>query len=186
MNDAVTFRPVGEDDLTLLYQLTSDPAVAGEHEWYGWQDPRVFPRQWAENGLLTDDTGILIVAAGGERAGFVSWRKVPTGRTSYCWEIGITLTPAARGKGHGTQAQRQLVSYLFSHTLANRIQAATEMSNVAEQRALEKAGFTREGVMRGTVFRAGSWHDGVLYGIVRREVAPPPQESGSPPPGDRP
>jgi RimJ/RimL family protein N-acetyltransferase len=172
----VTFRPVSEGDLSLLYQLTSDPSVTGEHEWYGWQDRHEFARQWAENGLLGEDSGILIVAAAGERLGFVSWRKVPTGRTSYCWEIGITLVPDARGHGFGTQAQRLLVSYLFGHTLANRIQAGTEITNVAEQRALEKAGFTREGVLRGTVFRDGAWHDGVLYSILRHEAGPPRQE----------
>lgn len=177
----MTLRPVGEDDLPLLYQLTSDPAVAGEHEWYGWRDPRQFPRQWAENGLLTDDSGILIVATGSQRLGFVSWHKVPTGQTSYCWEVGIALAPEARGQGYGTKAQRVLASYLFAHSLANRIQASTEITNVGEQRALEKAGFTREGVMRETVFRDGSWHDGVLYSVLRREVAPPSQETGTPP-----
>ncbi|HEY1322012.1 MAG TPA: GNAT family protein [Streptosporangiaceae bacterium] len=181
MTDSVTFRPVGEDDLPLLYQLTSDPAVAGEHEWYGWRDPRQFSRQWAENGLLTDDSGILIVATGGQRLGFVSWHKVPTGHTSYCWEIGIALAPEARGHGYGTQAQRALVGYLFANTMAHRIQAGTEITNLAEQRALEKAGFTREGVMRGTVFRAGSWHDGVLYSILRHEAAPPSQEARAAP-----
>lgn len=178
----MALRPVCEDDLPLLYQLTSDPAVAGEHEWYGWRDPRQFPRQWAENGLLTDDSGILIVAAGGQRLGFVSWHKVPTGHTSYCWEVGIALAPQARGQGYGTKAQRVLVEYLFANTTANRIQASTEISNVGEQRALEKAGFSREGVMRGTVFRAGSWRDGVLYSILRHEAAAPPgRENGTPP-----
>jgi RimJ/RimL family protein N-acetyltransferase len=169
--DALEFRPVGENDLPLLYRLTSDPAMAGEHEWFGWRDPREFPRQWAENGLLSDDGGILIVARGAERLGLVSWRKIPTGRSSYCWEIGIALAPDARGHGHGTHAQHMLVRYLFAHTLANRIQAGTELTNIAEQRALEKAGFTREGVLRGTVFRDGAWRDGVLYSILRHEAA---------------
>jgi RimJ/RimL family protein N-acetyltransferase len=53
----------------------------------------------------------------------------------------------------------------------NRIQAETEITNIAEQRALEKAGFTREGVARGAAFRAGQWHDNVLYGVLRAEVA---------------
>jgi RimJ/RimL family protein N-acetyltransferase len=169
--DSVEFRPVAENDLPLLYRLTSDPTMAGEHEWFGWRDPREFPRQWAENGLLGDDGGMLIVARGTERLGLVSWRKIPTGRSSYCWEIGIALAPDARGHGYGTQAQRMLVSYLFAHTVANRIQAGTEITNVAEQRALEKAGFTREGVLRGTVFRGGAWRDGILYSILRHEAA---------------
>jgi RimJ/RimL family protein N-acetyltransferase len=74
------------------------------------------------------------------------------------------------GYGHGTEAQRQLTHYLFAHTQANRIEAGTEITNVGEQRALEKAGFTREGVLRGALFRQGQWHDCVFYGILRHEV----------------
>lgn len=52
----------------------------------------------------------------------------------------------------------------------NRVQAETEITNIAEQRALEKAGFTREGVLRGATFRAGKWHDQVVYGVLRAEI----------------
>ena len=74
-------------------------------------------------------------------------------------EIGIALFPEYRGKGIGTEAQRQLVHHLFEVTPANRIQAGTEADNLAEQRALEKVGFIREGVQRGFYFRHGSWQD---------------------------
>jgi RimJ/RimL family protein N-acetyltransferase len=170
MDDCVSLRPVAEDELPLLYRLTSDPAATGEHEWFGYQDPARFRRQWADNGLLGENDGMLIAAVNDEPIGFVSWRKRATARTSYCWNIGIAISPEARGRGYGTQAQRQLVRYLFAHTQVNRIEAGTEIANVAEQRALEKAGFTREGVVRGGSFQGGRWHDGVLYSILRDEV----------------
>jgi RimJ/RimL family protein N-acetyltransferase len=44
------------------------------------------------------------------------------------------------------------------------------VSNVAEQRALEKAGFTREGIVRGAAFQGGRWRDGVVYSVLRSEV----------------
>jgi GNAT acetyltransferase-like protein len=71
---------------------------------------------------------------------------------------------------HGTEAQRLAARYLFAHTQVNRIEATTEITNVAEQRALEKAGFTREGVLRGTTFRQGRWHDQVIYSVLRDEA----------------
>ena len=49
----------------------------------------------------------------------------------------------------------------------HRIEAATEVDNVAEQRALEKAGFTREGVLRGVGWRGGAHRDGVWYSMLR-------------------
>jgi RimJ/RimL family protein N-acetyltransferase len=63
-----------------------------------------------------------------------------------------------------------LALYLFAHTQVNRIEAVTEITNAAEQRALEKAGFTREGILRGSTFRQGQWHDQVLYSVLRHEV----------------
>jgi RimJ/RimL family protein N-acetyltransferase len=95
---------------------------------------------------------------------------MPTGPSTHCWNLGVIVAPEARGQGYGTEGQRLLVRYLFSHTQLNRIEAETDIGNLAEQRALEKAGFTREGVRRGVSFRAGQWRDGVLYGIVRADV----------------
>jgi hypothetical protein len=51
----------------------------------------------------------------------------------------------AAGRGYGSAAQRLLVRYLFAHTQVNRVDAITDITNVGEQRALEKAGFTRAG-----------------------------------------
>ncbi|MFD4622167.1 GNAT family N-acetyltransferase [Streptomyces sp. NPDC058475] len=85
-------------------------------------------------------------------------------------KLGLALLPEARGKGVGTEAQRQLVRYLFAHTLVMRIEADTETDNIAEQRALEKAGFTREGVLSSVVFRDRRWRDGVKYSILRDDI----------------
>jgi len=170
MSDAVALRPVSEDDLAVLERLTNDPAGPGPLEWFGWGDPHLWRQRWMENGLLGSMGGTLLVVRGEATAGFVTWRRVPATPISYCWEIGIQLGPGHRGQGLGTAAQRMIVRYLFAHSLVNRIQAATDVANLAEQRALEKAGFTREGVLRGIGFRAGAWRDAVLYSVLRAEV----------------
>ncbi|HUR03991.1 MAG TPA: GNAT family protein [Nonomuraea sp.] len=82
----------------------------------------------------------------------------------------MATTVWASCPGASTRAQRLLVLYLFDHSPVNRVQATTEISNLGEQRALEKAGFTREGVLRGVGFRAGEWHDGVMYGVIRADL----------------
>jgi RimJ/RimL family protein N-acetyltransferase len=171
MGDQVTLQPVDEDDLPVLEKLTWDPAVAGEFAQFGWFDPRLWRRRWAEDRLLGPDGGVLMVVRGNERLGFVNWRRKLTTPAASHWELGIALLPAARGRGYGTAAQRLLARYLFAHTTVHRIEAATETGNVAEQRALEKAGFTREGVLRGIGWRDGAWRDGVLYSLLRTDPA---------------
>jgi RimJ/RimL family protein N-acetyltransferase len=104
--------------------------------------------------------------------GEVTWNPVRYGpnRRSRAWNIGINLIPAARGRGFGVATQRRLVERLFARGDVHRIEASTDVENVAEQRALSKAGFKREGVIRGAQFRAGRWHDLVLYGCVREDL----------------
>ncbi|MCX4555490.1 GNAT family N-acetyltransferase [Streptomyces phaeochromogenes] len=170
--DHVTLRPVDEDGLTVMERFLTDPEEASPFQWYGWWDTGRWRRQWAETGLITDDAGHLIVELDGETVGFVAWRKIVATRTSYYWNMGIALLRETRGKGVGTRAQRLLVEYLFAHTQVVRIEADTEVENIAEQRALEKAGFTREGVLRSVGFRDGRWRDGVLYSVLRDDVAP--------------
>jgi RimJ/RimL family protein N-acetyltransferase len=167
--DDLTLRPVAEADLAILERLTQDPASTGEFAWLGWNKLIRFRQWWAENRLISDDHSILMVVRGADRLGFVSWYKVPATPGYYYWNIGIALLPEARGKGYGAQAQRMLAKYLFAHTTVQRIEAATEAGNVAEQRALEKAGFTREGVHRSTGWRDGAYRDGVWYSMLRTD-----------------
>lgn len=107
----------------------------------------------------------------GRLIGTLGWRRVQYGpnAASGAWMIGIELEPGARGQGHGTEAQRLAAAYLFEATDAHRVEALTDVANIAEQRALEKAGFTREGVHRGAQFRAGAYHDLVRYARLRSD-----------------
>ncbi|NRQ40591.1 GNAT family N-acetyltransferase [Nonomuraea sp. NN258] len=168
MNTALS--PAREDDLPFLNRLTNDPEATGPHQWLGWHSPHHYRRRWEEDGLIGDDRGMLLIVDGDDRVGFVSWSRQRTSREGHCWEMGLIVAPEFRGRGHGTRAQRLLVRYLFDHTTVNRVQASTEVTNLAEQRSLEKAGFTREGVLRGVSFRAGEWHDGVLYSVIRADL----------------
>ena len=67
------------------------------------------------------------------------------------------------------EAQELLAGYLFSVYPIMRVEASTDITNRAEQRALEKAGFTREGVLRKAQWRNGDWHDLVVYSKLRGE-----------------
>jgi RimJ/RimL family protein N-acetyltransferase len=172
MSDELELRPVAEADLPMLERLTADPAAAGEFAYFGYHDPRRWRRAWAEDELIGPDGGALAVRRGTERLGFVNWRRGHVGPAAWYWEIGIAIAPEARGHGHGTQAQRLLARYLLAHTPVHRIQATTEAGNRAEQRSLEKAGFTREGVSRGIGWRDGAWRDGVTYSLLRTDLPP--------------
>jgi ribosomal-protein-alanine N-acetyltransferase len=172
-DEPVRLRPIEEADLDTLRRFDTDPSSRGPYLSSGFRSPHVRRRRWEEDGWLGGDSGQLAVArSDGTLAGIVAWRSIPTGGPEIgCLEIGILLFPEHRGQGHGTAAQRLLAQYLFATTLANRLQAITNVENIAEQRALERAGFRREGIMRGLAFDGGRWHDGVLYARLRDDPA---------------
>lgn len=169
--DDITLRPVSDDDLDLFEREFSGPEGAGPHQWFGFRSPVDLRRRFAETGLLGPDGGVLSVAENSATVGRVEWFPSRWGRpdTSTCWSLAIGLVPAAHGRGIGTRAQQLLTDYLFDHTRAERIQAWTDHTNLAEQRALEKAGFVKEGVLRSAQWRGGRWHDQVLFSILRSE-----------------
>ncbi|OKI96782.1 GNAT family N-acetyltransferase [Kitasatospora sp. CB01950] len=167
----ITLRPVTADDLDLFEREFGGPDGVGPYQWFGYRSTDGVRRRFAENGLLGADGGVLAVAESGRTVGRVEWFPGSWGRpeTSACWTLAIGLIPTAQGRGTGTRAQRLLADYLFAHTRAERLQAWTDCANVAEQRALEKAGFTREGVLRSAQWRDGRWHDQVIYSLLRTD-----------------
>jgi RimJ/RimL family protein N-acetyltransferase len=166
----VRLRPVEERDLEVLERIDRDPAMSEPFEWRGFRNPRARRRRWERDGYLGSDDSMLIVALpDGSFAGVVDWKPLSTSGPVVCVQIGILLLPEHRGMGLGRAAQRLLADYLFSTTTVNRIEATTEADNVAEQRALEHAGFTREGVLRGRAFVRGQLRDGVMFARLRED-----------------
>jgi RimJ/RimL family protein N-acetyltransferase len=169
VGDRVRLRRATLGDTDVLEQWQS-VEYTGEFNHFGL--PRRPVRDAIrETGLVGENGGTMLVesAADGEPIGTVSWRMVRYGPNpeSGAWNIGISLIPEARGRGLGAEAQRLLADHLFETTPANRVEAMTDIDNVVEQRSLEKAGFAREGVLKGSQYRAGDWHDLVVFARVR-------------------
>lgn len=169
MDGNLTLRAFREEDLGFLDRLDSDPEALGGFEWFGFSDVRSRCRRWEQDGFIApDSTALAVVLDDGTLIGIGSWKAARRGGSpGVCLEIGLALLPEHRGQGLGTTAQRLLVDHLFRFTTVHRLEAGTDADNVAEQRALERIGFTREGVLREVAFRDGAWRDAVIYALLR-------------------
>jgi RimJ/RimL family protein N-acetyltransferase len=162
-------------DADLLDAWSRSPQAKGEFNDFGPPPDDAPPiRDTLATGPLRNErNGQLVIerVADGQPIGTVGWHEIHYGPPpkSRAWNIGISLIPEARGHGFGGIAQRLLADHLFETTDANRVEASTDIHNLAEQRALEKAGFVREGVQRGSQFRAGGYHDLVTYARLRND-----------------
>ena len=137
-------------------------------EYEAWPEgPKHMPQHGGQLLVsVTDADGVAGVA------GSVSWHQVAYGPTigSFAWNFGIGLAPTCQGHGVGTVAQRLLAEWLLATTPLDRVEASTDVQNVAEQRSLEKAGFTREGVLRQAQARADGRHDLCSYSLLRIDL----------------
>jgi RimJ/RimL family protein N-acetyltransferase len=161
---AVSLRPQHCDDMPVL--------TGGDSPFDDFGPGRA---QAPRPARLDADGGLSVIADDGQVAGSVSWRWTQWGPNagSRCPMIGIWLRPGYRGRGIGTAAQAQVAELFFRHTAVNRVEAHTDVENLAEQRALQAAGFQREGVTRGAQWRGGAYHDGILYAVLRADPRPP-------------
>lgn len=170
MDETVALRAFDEGDLGFLDRLSTDPDASGPFLWSGFVDPRTRRRRWEHDGYIGAESAALAVVIGGTVAGIASWRVRDRGGPSGgCYEIGMVLVPDYRGQGHGVTAQRMLVDHLFRFTTVHRIEALTDVENMAERKALERIGFVLEGVLRGVVFQHGTWRDAAIYALLRDE-----------------
>ena len=87
--------------------------------------------------------------------------------------IGIGYTMFARSRwrtGVNTESKLLLLTYAFETLGAVRVEWHTDTRNERSQRAIERLGAAREGVLRRQKLRAdGTWRDTVQYSMTDAE-----------------
>lgn len=84
-------------------------------------------------------------------------------------ELGYDLSRLFWGKGIAVEAVNAVLDHAFANWDVNRIQAFIAVENAQSVRAIEKLGFTREGVVRDKHFFRGQFYDHFLYSMLKRE-----------------
>ena len=83
-------------------------------------------------------------------------------------EIGYFVLPHARRRGIATVIARMLAEHAFSLGV-ERVAAYVNADNAPSERVLERAGFTREGVVRSMPKPDGRRVDKTLFSLLRGE-----------------
>ena len=82
-------------------------------------------------------------------------------------EMGYYIGEPYWGNGYMTNAIKQVCQYVFENTDIIRIFAEPFAHNTASCRALEKAGFKCEGILKSNAVKCGSIIDMKMYALVR-------------------
>ena len=85
--------------------------------------------------------------------------------------VGYWLAPWARGRGVATRALRLVAHWALQEMPIARLQLYTLIGNDRSGAVAERAGFTREGVLRNWDLHNGQPVDVVMYSLVRADLA---------------
>ncbi|HWM94312.1 MAG TPA: GNAT family protein [Thermoanaerobaculia bacterium] len=167
-------RTVYESDVDALYMARSDVSERGDYIPPRMGSQPRFRKEFQETGFWTEDNGVLLVIdPDGRMLGQIAYFRPVF--YSDGLEIGYQFfQQASRGKGIMTEVLKLFCSFLFSHRSLYRLQLMVHPGNEASRRVAEKAGFRKEGVLRGAFFHRGDHHDLEIYSLLRDEWTPVP------------
>lgn len=131
------------------------PLSSSVYEEWGEMAPEVKDMAFERWIVELAPANKLVVEVGDLSAHAVWYGPTPGSRAL---NIGISLVDEYRGKGIGSIAQRLLAQELHARGVV-RVEAQTDIENVAEKKALAKAGFHYEGLLRRAQQRADGLHD---------------------------
>jgi RimJ/RimL family protein N-acetyltransferase len=161
----VNLKIVEKEDLPLLKEWRNSIEFRGEYQSVSQETMRDLEKQYEG---LSEEQWFFIQKKDGTKIGTISHR--PLFKTP---EISYAMLPSERGKGYCTEAVKIMVDYLFLSKNTPRIQARIDARNAASQKALESAGFKKEGTFRKEYFVGGEWRDSCTFSILREEWKEP-------------
>jgi ribosomal-protein-serine acetyltransferase len=85
---------------------------------------------------------------------------------AYYW-----VRTSATGQGIASRAARLMAQFAFEQLQMQRMEIVAEMENAASIRAAEKAGASREGVLRSRLNNRGEPRDAVLFSLIPQDLA---------------
>ncbi|WP_086663956.1 GNAT family N-acetyltransferase [Lentzea kentuckyensis] len=164
----VRLEPLSLEHAGELFEVTRDPDI---WTWLLNRQPETVDdmRAWIDQALATREAFAQIEVATGRVVGTTSFYEVvPEHRRLV---IGYTIVGSAwHGTAINPEAKLLLLSEAFDVRGALRVGWYTDASNVRSQRAIEKLGASKDGVLRAHVTRPdGSQRDTVVYSMVPAE-----------------
>lgn len=89
------------------------------------------------------------------------------GVESHKSEFGYWLGPTYRNRGIMTKVLSHFVNLAFEEKQLSRLEANVFVENIASQRALEKAGFQKEGLIKSSFVKEDRLKDALLFAVTR-------------------
>ena len=166
-----TIRPYKASDAEALWEAARE-SVPEVFTWLPWCHPSYSlaeAAEWASSRARLAAEGrefsFAIVEADGRFLGGCGVNQIN-------WlhkfgNLGYWVRTSATGRGVASEAVRQMATFAFANTDLMRLEIVCAVENRRSQRVAERAGATREGVLRNRLRLHDRSVDAVMYSLIR-------------------
>ena len=169
----ITLREISQDDIPTINRWRRDPVVSdgvgAPHRYIGVD----VDLKWYEEYLSRRGSEVrcaVCIAETGQLVGMVSLTRIDYVHRNAEYNA-MVGERASQNRGIGTEATRAMVRHGFFDLNLHRIYVSILRENVSSIRMCEKAGFREEGTIREGAYKNGRYHDLVLMGVLKSDVA---------------
>ena len=161
-------RPPTLDDVPSIAPAFLDDTVGGEAGLPKLTEPeiRAFLNEQLAELQASGRLFPLLIVDGNAVVGGASLNNYEPFRDRV--EIGYWLFLHGRGRGIATRVTRAIAEHAF-HVGVLRVEAVVRLENEPSIRVLERAGFTREGVLRSLLRHGDGRADAILFSLLPGE-----------------
>ena len=170
----VELRLIDKRDLNTIKRAARDSEVGRRFGLLKARPSEYFTR-YRELSRTGSGAAFAICDVGGNCFGLVTVERRDAGRV----ELGYWLLPEGRGRGRATRALRLASRWALNQPGVARLEVGTSPENTASQRAAERAGFRREGVLRSYHVVDGRREDAVFFSLLPGELDEPSEHAAA-------
>ena len=171
----ITLHPYQLSDIDSLYEAVRE-SVSEMFEWMPWCHPEYSieeSRTWIEsqpdkwekgeeyNFTISYNTGGLYLGGCGLRV---------IDRNIGIANLGYWVRTSQTKKGIATAATLRLTRFAFNELRLNRVEITVAVDNQVSQRVAEKAGATKEGILRNKVMKKDAPCDAVMFSLISQDL----------------
>lgn len=169
----IQIRPYKLDDAPALYEAAKE-SILDVYQWLPWCHPdykikesKVWLAEQAQKRQERTEFAFAILDGAGAYLGGCGLNQID--QKQKVANLGYWVRSSAMGQGVAVKAVKLLSKWGFENTDLMRLEIKCAVENVRSQRVAEKAGATREGIIKSCMEIHGKKHDAVVFTVERNK-----------------
>jgi ribosomal-protein-alanine N-acetyltransferase len=126
------------------------------------RDERYYTVEGQRQRIESGEQQAFAIIDGSHIAGVVALSNITRGPFQSA-NLGYWVAQDANDRGLATRAVAEVIEIAFGDLGLHRLEAGTQVDNLASRRMLEKNGFALIGIARRYLLIAGEWRDHLLF-----------------------